>query len=117
MSEIDDERPQNLKLIADSPPTQPEGHSQTRTQHEVALNYLTMMDEEEDLPRLCAFFGVATADELAEKDQNEFYRLLKLESEERAKVIDSKPSEPLPIAAASTGNATIATRIRCLNGA
>src|SRR4051812_43082871 len=114
MSEIDDERPQNLKLIADSPPTQPEGHSQTRTLHEVALDRLIMFDEEEDLPKLCVFFGVATADDLAENDRDEFWRLVRLSSEERAKVIGSKPSEPLPIAAASTGNATIATRTRCL---
>jgi hypothetical protein len=110
MSKKDDEQLQNLNFIADAPPTQPQGVPKAATRQKVAQDYLSMFGEEEDLPVLCAFFGVTTADDLAEKELNEFSRLVRLSSEDRAKAIGSKPSEPPPIALESNRDPTVTMR-------
>ena len=88
-------RPQNLNLIADAPPTQPQGLPEAPTLQDVKYeaNILLLCSGHEAVRELYAHFGVKSADDLAETDWREFIRLANMDSEDRAEVV-SRPICP-----------------------
>jgi hypothetical protein len=84
-------------VIADAPPTQPQGLPEAPTLQDVhgAEALLLMFQGDQAVHELYARFGVKCADDLAETGRREFIRLANISSEDRAEVVGSKRTAPL----------------------
>jgi len=95
MSDLNQAQTQNLSVVDDAPPTQPQGLPEAPTLQDVQQAALFLPDQA--IRELYSYFGVESADDLAETDWREFIRLANMASEDRAGVVGSKRAAP-PIA-------------------
>jgi hypothetical protein len=104
MSDVTQAQRQNLNLIADAPPTQPQGLLEAPTLQQVRFeaDFLSPVVGEQGVRELCAHFGAESADDLAETDWAEFIRLAKM----RAEVLGRKRTTPSTIAVQPNGKTT-----------
>jgi hypothetical protein len=112
MSDLNQAQRQNPNVIADAPPTQPQGllEAPTLQQVQAEAEVLPLIADDQAIRELYAHFGVESADDLAETDWRQFIRLAKMSCEERAEVLGSKRTAPPPIAVELNGNTTITMR-------
>ena len=70
MSDLDQAQHENLNVIADAPPTQPEGMLEAATLQQVRFEaeILPLIADDQDIRELYAHFGVKSANDLAETD-------------------------------------------------
>src|SRR4051812_44949215 len=112
MSDLNQAQHENLNVIADAPPTQPQGFPEALTlqkvKHEAEIHLLCF--GREAVRELFAHFGAESADNLPETDWREFIRLAKMSCEERAAVVHRKRTTPPPIAVELDGNTTVTMR-------
>src|SRR5262245_18194499 len=73
MSDLNQTQRQNLSVVDDAPPTQPQSLPETPTLQDVQQAALFLPDQA--IRELYSYFGVKAADELAETDWREFIRL------------------------------------------
>jgi hypothetical protein len=92
MSDLNQAQRQNLSVVDDAPPTQPQGLPEAPTLQDVQQAALFLPDQA--IRELYSYFGVKAADELAETDWREFIRLANMSFVDRAKVVDSKQTAP-----------------------
>jgi hypothetical protein len=92
MSDLSQEQQENLNVIADAPPTQPQGFPEALTlqkvKHEAEI--LLLCFGHEAVRELYAHFGAESADDLAEADWRDFIRLANMSCEGRGEVRGSK---------------------------
>jgi hypothetical protein len=112
MSDLDQAQHENLNVIADAPPTQPEGMLEAATLQQVRFEaeILPVIADDQDIRELYAHFGVKAADDLAKSDWREFIRLARMSDDERAEVLVNKRTAPPPIAVELDGDTTITMR-------
>ena len=99
-------------VIADAPPTQPQGLPEAPTLQDVhgAEAILLMFEGDQAVHELYARFGVKCADDLAETDWGEFIRLAKMSCEERAAVVRCERTAPPAIDLEVDGNTSVTMR-------
>src|SRR5712672_3587074 len=112
MSDLNQAPHENLKVVADAPPTQPQGMLEAPTLQQVRAEaeLLPLIADDQDIRELYAHFGVKSADDLAETDWLEFIRLAKMSCEDRAEVLGSKRTAPAPITFEPNGKTTVTMR-------
>ena len=112
MSDLNQAQDENLNVIADAPPTQPQGMLEAPTLQQVRAEaeLLPLIADDQDIRELYAHFGVKSADDLAETDWREFIRLTKMSCEDRAAVFRRERTAPPPIAVELNGDTTITMR-------
>jgi hypothetical protein len=112
MSDLNQTQRHNLNLIADAPPTQPQKLTEARTLQDVqnAWEILYMLEGDQAVHELCAYFNVKSADDLAETDRREFIRLAKMSCDDWPEVVGRKRTAPPPIAVELNGNTTLTMR-------
>jgi Bifunctional DNA primase/polymerase, N-terminal len=111
MSDLSQAQHENLNVVADAPPTQPQDLPEAPTPQQVQFeaNFLSLVVGEQGVRELCAHFGAESADDLAEADRREFIRLAKLSEYDRAEVL-SKRTVPPAIPVEMSGNITLTMR-------
>jgi Bifunctional DNA primase/polymerase, N-terminal len=99
MSDFDQAQRQNLSVVDDAPPTQPQELPEAPKIQDVQVagELLRMLDGDQAVHDLFAHFGAKSADDLAETDRREFIRLATMDRD-RARVVGSKQTAPPPIA-------------------
>jgi Bifunctional DNA primase/polymerase, N-terminal len=112
MSDLNQAQQENLNVIADAPPTQPQGMLEAPTLQQVRCEaeLLPLIADDQAVRDLCAHFGVKSVDDLAQSDWREFIRLAKMSCEDRAAVVSRERTAPPPIAVELNGNTTITMR-------
>jgi hypothetical protein len=112
MSDLDQAQHENLNVIADAPPTQPEGMLEAATLQQVRFEaeILPVIADDQDIRELYAHFGVKSANDLAETDWREFIRLAKMGCEERAAVVRRERTAPPAIDLELNGYTTVTMR-------
>src|SRR5258705_8739437 len=108
MSDLNQAQHDNLNVIADAPPTQPQGFPEAPTLQQVRAEaeLLPLIADDQAIRELYAHFGVKAADHLAESDWREFIRLTNMSCEERAAVVRRKRTAPTAIDLELNGNNT-----------
>jgi hypothetical protein len=96
MSDLNQAHWQNLSVVDDAPPTQPQGLPETPTLQNVhdAEKLLLLLESDQAVRELYSHFNVKSADDLAETDRREFIRLANMDSEDRAGVVGRKRTAP-----------------------
>src|SRR5262245_26202269 len=94
MSDLNQAQWQNLSVVDDAPPTQPQGLPETATLQNVhdAEKLLLLSAGDQAVHQLYAHFNVKCADDLAETDRREFIGLANMDSDDRARFVGSKQS-------------------------
>ena len=112
MSDLNQPQGQNLSLIADAPPTQPQGLPEAPTFQDVrgAVEFLFMLEGDQAVHELYAYYSIESEDDLAETDWRECICLANMSCEDRAEVVGSKRTAPPPSAVELNGNTTIIMR-------
>ena len=112
MSDLNQPQGQNLSLIADIPPTQPQDFPEAPTLQTVKdeAGIFLLCFGHEAVRELYAHFGAESADDLTETDWGEFIRLAKMSCKDRAEVLGSKRTAPPPSAVELNGTTTITMR-------
>src|SRR5262245_10115843 len=92
MSDRNQTQGQNLDVITDAPPTQPQTLLEVPTLQQVRdeAELLPLIFDAQTICEIYAHFGVKSAEDLAETDRREFIRLTNMSDAERAEVFRSK---------------------------
>jgi AAA domain-containing protein/bifunctional DNA primase/polymerase-like protein len=96
MSDLNQAQRQNLSVVDDAPPTQPQSMPEAPTPQDVqgAEALLLLLAGDQAVHELYSHFEVKSADDLAETDWSEFIRLAKMSCEDHARVLGSKQTAP-----------------------
>jgi hypothetical protein len=96
MSDRNQAHRQNLSIVDDAPPTQPQGFPEAPTLEKVECEaqFLRLCSGDEAVHELYAHFGAKSADGLAETDRREFIRLANMDDDDRARVVGTKLAAP-----------------------
>jgi hypothetical protein len=96
MPDFDQAQRQNLSVVDDAPPTQPQSLPEAPTLQDVqqAAELLLLLAGDQAVHELYSHFEAKSADDLAETDWSEFIRLAKMSCEDRARILGSKQTAP-----------------------